>query len=196
MKSARFSTKQKRRTRSKKSSAIIAGLFVIAAVALIVLGSWGIGSIIQANNQSRLDRIEEIYTSLKLNSAYAITGQELFGEKKQYASSSDKTYASWTSYVHSDTVDATYAEIDDQIRSAGFERIEDPEEDAAITQATYQSKKGEYIKVSVASKPFADAFENASSMDKEVLSRIAAQYDTNAGPSNVIIYVNLDTNSQ
>lgn len=196
MKSPRFNTKQKRRTRSKKSSAVVAVLFIGGAVALIAFGSWGIGSIIQANNQSRLDRIEEIYTSLKLDNAYAITGQEIFGEKKQYAASSDKTYASWTSYVHADTVQATYAEIDSHITSVGFERIEDPEVDAVITQATYKSKKGEYIKVSVASKPFADAFEGASSMDKEVLSRIAEQYDTNAGPSNVIIYVNLDTNSQ
>lgn len=196
MKSPRFSTKQKRRTRSKKSSAVIAVLFTIGAAALIVFGSWGIRSIIEANNQSRIDRIEAIYTSLKLNNAYAITGQEIFGEKKQYAANSDKTYASWTSYVHTDTVDATYAEIDSQITSAGFERVEDPEAGAVITQATYMSKKGEYIKVSVASKPFADAFEGASSMDKEVLSKIAEQYDINAGPSNVIIYVNLDTNSQ
>ena len=60
MAAGRGRTIHARRRQSKKSPVSKAVLLVIAAALVIGLGSWGIRSLIDANNQARLDRIEEI----------------------------------------------------------------------------------------------------------------------------------------
>ena len=185
-----------RRRQSKKSPVSKAVLLVIVAVLVIGFGSWGIRSLIDANNQARLDRIEEIYTSLKLEDDYAVTGQELFGERHPYEGDSKKSHASWTTYVHSGTVTNTFNDLDAKIQAAGYEYVGKPADRAVDKQAFYKSKKGEYVRLTVASKPFADAFQNATAMDKEVLESLTNEYDVDAGPSNVTISINLDDNNQ
>ena len=196
MATGRGRTIHTRRNQSKKSPVSKAVLLVVAAALVIGFGSWGIRSLIDANNQARLDRIEEIYTSLKLDDTYAVTGQELFGERHPYEGDDKKSHASWTTYVHSDTVTNTFNDLDAKIRAAGYEFVSKPADRAVDKQAYYTSKKGEFVRLTVASKPFADAFQNATAMDKEVLESITNEYDVDAGPSNVTISVNLDDNNQ
>jgi hypothetical protein len=143
----------------------------------------------------RYDRIQAIYSSLKLDESYRIEIANVFGVKKFYENDKSRTVSSEIKYVHGDTVANTAKELNEKIKAAGFKFIDEPYKGSVFTQYHYKSADGEYIRLSVSSKPYDDATSNAYVMDKDTTD-IINTLDKNAGPSNVVIKVNLDDNNE
>ena len=171
-------------------------IVTVAALALIILGWWGVRAINVAAQNARLERIESIYASLEIDEdAYRLDAKNVFGSKRVYDYDKDRTYSSSVTYLHGDTVSATAEELDAKIKAAGFEYIDEPYPGSVYKQYHYKSEKGEYIRLTVSSKPYDDAWQNSSLLNKSVPD-LADDFDTNQGPSTVIIKVNLDDNNE
>ena len=182
----------------KRSALLLFLVAIIAVLALVVLGWWGISSLQKASVQGRLDRIEAIYASLQLDeNTYAITNYNVFGDKRPYDYDKSRSQSSAIDYVHGDTVSATVADLDEKIKAAGFEYFEEPYPGSAFTQYHYKSAKNEYIRLTVVSKPYWDAIRNDAILNKNLGELVTPDtFDTNAAPSNVTIKVNLDDNNE
>lgn len=188
----------RRRRGEKRSSLLSLFVWLIALLALVVLGWWGISALQKANVQSRLERIEAIYASLNLDpDAYAVTSYDVFGDKRPYDYDKSRSKASAVEYVHADAVGATVAELDEKIKSAGFAYLEEPYPGSAIKQYHYKSDKNEYVRLTVVSKPYWDAIRNDAILNKSFGELVTPDsFDTNMAPSNVTIKVNLDDNNE
>lgn len=166
-------------------------------IATIVLFSFVAANYITAqNNQARLDRINGIYTSLKLDDTYVPQRSNVFGDKRVYPYDKGRTFSSEIDYLHADTVSNTVQALDAKIKAAGFKFIDEPYPGTAETQYHYKNDQGQYIRLTVSSKPYDDASQNAFLMDKNSVASLRDKYDTNAGPANIIIKVNLDDNNE
>ena len=176
-------------------SILTVGIYAIA-VATIVLASFFVANtVIDQKNDARLGRIQDVYSSLKLDDSYRIEHANVFGDKRVYENDKSRTYSSKVEYIHGDTVSNTVAKLDEKIKAAGFTFINEPHASSLFTQYHYKSADGEYLRMSVSSKPYDDATENAYVMNKDTTS-IIESLDKNAGPSNVVIKVNLDDNNE
>ncbi len=171
------------------------GIFVVAVTAFIVLALLTAGVVEKNTNQGRLDRIKGIYTSLNISDEYRLERYDVFGDKRPYDWDKNRTTSSVIEYVHGDTVNNTVAELDAKIKAAGFTFIDEPYAGSKQTQYHYKSPEGEYIRLSVSSKPYWDAIANASAMKAEPTAEVYAM-DVNAGPALVTLKVNLDDNNE
>jgi len=143
-------------------------------------------------NNARKERIEAIYSSLELDDSYIMQFRDVFGEKKPYDYDQGRSVSSQISYTRGADVDATYADLDKKAAAAGFTLFDKPYNGG---QHHYKSTDGEYLRISVDSKSRSDAFQNVYLMGKDIPESLY-QLDKNAGPSNVIIKVNLDDNNE
>jgi len=176
-------------------SLLTIGIYAIA-VATIVLGAFFVANqITEQKSEARYNRIQDIYSSLKLDDSYRVERSSVFGDKRVYANDKSRTISSEMDYVHGDSVSNTVAKLDEKIKAAGFMFINEPYKGSTFTQYHYKSADGEYIRLSVSSKPYDDATTNAYVMDKDTTD-IINTLDKNAGPSNVVIKVNLDDNNE
>lgn len=175
--------------------AVTIGIFLIAVTTVVVLGYITAGVVAKQTTAERLDRINGIYASLDLGEDYKVEDRIVFGDKRVYNWDKNRSYSSEINYVHGDTVSNTVAEVDAKVKAAGFTFIDEPYPNTKQTQYHYKSAKGEYIRLTVESKPYRDAFINASAMNQENSSAVQAM-DTNAGPAYVTIKVNLDDNNE
>lgn len=171
------------------------GIFTIAVATMIVIALFTAHFTSTKSTQTRLDRINSIYASLNLDDSYIVQKSNVFGDKRSYEWDKSRSYASEVDYIHASTVSNTVADLDAKIKAAGFGFIDEPYPGGASTQYHYKSSKGEYIRLTVSSKPRDDAFQNAYLMNKTVPANLA-NLDVNAGPSNVVIKVNLDDNNE
>lgn len=171
------------------------GIFTIAVATMIVIALLTAHFTSTKNAQGRLDRINSVYASLKLDDSYIVQKSNVFGDKRLYEWDKGRSYSSEVDYIHANTVSNTVAELDAKIKAAGFGFIDEPYPGGASTQYHYKSSKGEYLRLTVSSKPRDDAFQNAYLMNKTAPANLA-NLDVNAGPSNVIIKVNLDDNNE
>ena len=176
--------------------AVLLAVILLAGASLVVLSASTARWIATAQSEQREDRIEGIYTSLAIPEAYRLTDSDVFGEKRIYDWDKNRTYSSSKWYLRGAPVDETVAEVDGLIKAAGFEFIDEPYAGSVFTQYHYKSKKGEYIRLTVSSKPYDDAFDNALVMDETRLADLTRTLNINAGPSNVLIKVNLDDNNE
>src|SRR5690606_27029814 len=142
-------------------------------------------TIARHSNTQRLDRINEIYSSLNLSNEYAVQSSDVFGEKRVYAWDKERTKASTITYIRGETVSNTVAELDAKIKAAGFTYVETEQLASKRAQYQYKSPEGEYVHLRVASKPYRDALENASAMSLNPQSETIQNMDRNAGPSRV-----------
>ncbi|HWT39744.1 MAG TPA: hypothetical protein VN081_00490, partial [Dongiaceae bacterium] len=152
-------------------------------------------SVVAQTNQTRLNRIQAIYSSLNLDDSYQVTSTNVFGDKRPYSYDKSRTSSSEIDYLHGDTVSNTATALDTKIKAAGFSFIGEPYPGSKETQYHYKSDNGEYIRLTVESKPYADALQNAYAM-KQQPTDVLDNMDTNAGPSKVIVKVNLDDNNE
>ncbi|MES2631129.1 MAG: hypothetical protein V4611_04170 [Patescibacteria group bacterium] len=190
------STKSTARPWSWRFSVVTIGIYAIV-VATIVVAALSASTFISAQqSKERLSRIETIYSNINLNDSYKLEASNVFGDKRVYEWDDGRTYASSASYIHADTVSNTVADLDGKIKSSGFSFIDEPYPGSTYTQYHYKSANGEYIRLTVSSKPYDDGSFNAFVMDKDSLNTVLPKLDTNAGPSNVIIKVNLDDNNE
>jgi len=198
-----------KKTSAKKSNAVVkarpltwrfyvvtVGIFLIAVSTVVVIALLTSNVIAKNTNQARFDRINSIYTSLQIPEDYRPAGGEVFGDKRVYEWDKGRTYSSSNLYINGDTVSNTVAELDAKIKAAGFTFIDEPYPGSVSTQYHYKSAKGEYIRLSVSSKQYNDAWQNAIAMGKEDVPQSVYDMDKNAGPAEVTIKVNLDDNNE
>lgn len=171
------------------------GIFLVAVSVVVVMGLLASHYITNQAKQARLERINNVYTSLNIDKTYQLDRSDVFGEKRVYEWDKNRTYSSAISYLHGDTVSNTVAELDAKIKAAGFMFIDEPYPGSTQTQYHYKSSDGEYIRLSVSSKQYNDALRNTSVMGVEPSDAIYAM-DKNAGPAAVTIKVNLDDNNE
>lgn len=189
-------------SKSKKSSSFplfIVLVWVVGILAIIVGLFWGFSAWQRAHQQARLDKIEAIYASFQLDeNEYAVTSYNVFGDKRPYDYDKSRSQSSSIEYVHADTPSATMTDLDGKIKAAGFTFIDEPYAgSAAFKEYHYKSKKGEYVRLNVMSKPYFDAIRNDAIMNKNLGELTTPDsFDTNQAPSNVTIKVNLDDNNE
>lgn len=178
---------------------VAVGIFLVAVTSVVVIAFLASNIVVAQTISDRLSRIKNIYASLQLNDeAYTVTYANVFGDKRPYEGEMGKegrTYSSQITYSHGDSVSNTVAELDKKIKAAGFVFKEEPYPGSTYVQYHYKSAAGEWIRLTVSSKPYSDAFYNAQSMGKEVPQSVY-EMDKNAGPSEVVIKVNLDDNNE
>ena len=172
------------------------GIFLVAVTTFVVMAYLTAGLVAKEQNQARLDRINEIYTSLELGDAYIVNKADVFGEKILHEKGSDSTRASSKELYRGDTVSNTVAELDSKIKAAGFNFVNEPTPGTRTIQYHYRSTEGEYIRLLVTSKPYNDAVQNALIMNGGQTSEAAVGVDENAGPALVVLKVNLDGNNE
>jgi len=196
------STTAKRKTVSKKPPrltwrfyVVTIGIFIIAVSTMVVIALLTANTVASRNNQARLDEIKGIYASLDIGDEYRPTNVNVFGDKRVYEWDKGRTYSSVIEYIHGDTVSNTVAELDAKIKAAGFTFIDEPYPGSTSVQYHYKSADGEYLRLSVVSKPYNDAWANAVAMGKSIPDGLD-DIDTNLGPSSVTIKVNLDDNNE
>lgn len=179
-----------------KPHIFLAAISIVVILAIMVMGWVVVRSTTALQNQARLNRIEAIYASLNLSEdSYQVAYSNVFGDKRPYSYDSSRSFSSEIQYVHGDTVKTTLAELDTKIKAAGFTYFEEPYPGGAFTEYHYKSAKGEYVRLNVSSKPYDDAWRNSAIM-KQAGPNLPQDYDTNQGPTNVIIKVNLDDNNE
>jgi hypothetical protein len=190
---------------SWRFSVISIGINFIIVATLVVMAFLIAHFITVHQNQERLDRINGIYSSLKLDDSYVVdrAGTDVFGDKRLNPVIKTESQASVMFYIHADTVKNTVAELDTKIKAAGFTKLDvkySPLLDF-VPQAQYKSSKGEYIHLKVESRQFEQAMLNSHFMDMRnstvtTITSLRQKYDINAAPSNVVIMVNLDDNNE
>lgn len=175
--------------------AVTIGIFLVAVGTVIVLAYLTAGMVAKQNNQERLDRISGIYSSLQIDERYNTVRSNVFGDKRVYEWDKNRTESSSIEYIRGDTVSNTVADLDAKIKAAGFTFIDEPYPGSTNVQYHYKSNKGEYIRLTVSSQPYIDAWQNASVMNKETPANLDSM-DKNAGPAAVTLKVNLDDNNE
>lgn len=175
---------------------VTVGIFLVAVSAVVVIGLFASNIVSEKNSAQRLDRIQGIYASLQLDDTYVPQDIDIFGDKRTYEWDKGRTYSSAIRYAHGDTVSVTVEQLDAKIKSAGFEFIDEPYPGSVYYQYHYKSAKGEYIRLTVSSKPYDDAVLNGNLMNKGEIPADVYDMDKNAGPANVVIKVNLDDNNE
>ena len=179
--------------------AVTIGIFLVAVASVLVIALFTSNVIAKNTAKARLDRINDIYSSINVGEGYVPTSINVFGDKRPYDWGGDfgkgRTYSSAIYYTHGDTVSNTVADLDQKIKAAGFEKFDEPYPGSTSIQYHYKSAKGESVRLTVSSKPYNDAWSNATAMKQEVPESVYAM-DKNAGPSSVILKVNLDDNNE
>jgi hypothetical protein len=167
------------------------GIFLVAVTSVIVIGLLAAHSIASHQANARYDRINDIYTAIKLDDSYSLESKNIFGDKRLFATDDKRTHSSEMTYTKGATVQQTVTELDNKIKASGFEFVEQPYPGSFAPVYDYKSDKGEYLRLRVSSKPYFDAVKNTLLMKNEFTKDLMA-LDKNAGPSNVSIKVNLD----
>lgn len=181
----------------KKRILLGIGLLIIVLATVASMAAYAKHRSVADLNQQRYDRIVAIYNSLKLGDDYEVTSVNVFGDKRVYEWDSGRTQSSIMTYVYPATVSDTLADLNLKVTAAGFTYFDEPYPGTPISrQFHYKSEKGEYIRVTVSSKVYDDAFQNARIINEASIIDAVAGVDTNAAPSNVTIKVNLDDNNE
>lgn len=171
------------------------GIFLVSVAAFIVMAYMTAGFVAKRDADVRLNRINDIYTSLSLDDEYREVDSNVFGDKRYYENDKNRTVSSSKKFYHADTVSNTVAKLDDKIKNSGFVFIDEPYPGAKQVEYHYKSENDEYIRLSVISKPYYDAWQNAVLMTGHAPKELDT-FDANAGPSVVVVKVNLDDNNE
>ena len=178
----------------KSSHHLKGGLIILFGVLIVaVLGTFAIN---EFTEQQRLDRIYSIYQNIHVSfdEGYLIGEQNVFGDKRVYDYDKSRSYSSSIVYYYGANVDKTAAELKQKIEAAGFKYIGEPYPGSNDIQYHFKSDKGEYVRLTVSSKPRNNAIMDANLMKQD--DSAAIDMDANTGPSVVTLKVNLDDNNE
>lgn len=199
--------KQKKKTTKKASSlktrqhvdhhvrhriTIGAGLVVIAFLIGLVLTLVIIPKVL---NDTRLNRINEIYASIPLPENRYFIEENVFGDKRPYPHAPEASSASMKTFVVAKTVNETMDELDKAVQGAGYTKFNEAYPGSTSKEYHYKTDRGEFIRLNVTSKLRGDAASNELLMNGE-FSEAFFTIDPNAGPSRVTLKVNLDDNNE
>jgi hypothetical protein len=183
-------SKKQTKPRKQKYQKSIYGIAIALAAVSISIGIFFlVTDIIPSAN--RAARINNIYDSLAIGDDYTVVRSDVFGKKRVYEWDTGRTYSSSKTYTHDADVDATVANLRQKIEAAGFTYFEEPYPGSTYVQLHFKSANGEYVRLTVSSKPRDTALQGSTSPNDDGFS-----IDPNTGPSNVTIKVNLDDNNE
>ena len=188
-------TKQQHLKRHEQHKILFRTILFFFIVLLAVIGVLTVA--VRANNGARLYRINNIYQSIGIDTSdkYMLQSQNVFGDKRVYSYDAGRTFSSEKDYIRAANVDTTAKELNTAVKNAGFSFIGEPYAGSTETQYHYKSEKGEYVRITVTSKLRNDAFRNSFLMQGKYTDAVF-KIDPNAGPSIVVIKVNLDDNNE
>lgn len=183
---------------SLRFSIITIGIYGIVVITLI-LAAFSIASLVaNAEKIERTARIKEVYKSIAIEESctnQAAAKVNIFGDKRVYAEDKSRTVSSSVSCARGDTVSNTAEYFDGQIKTAGFVLIDEPYAGSVFKEYHYKNDDGVFVRLHVSSKPYDDALQNEVLLGGDKMT-IPENFDTNAGPSNVTVKVNLDDNNE
>jgi len=168
------------------------GIVIIAVLAGLVLS---LSVIPKINNDIRLNRINEIYSSIRLPDNTYFNDETIFGDKRPYEYDAGRSTSSVKTFVVAKTVNETFSEIDAAIKAAGYTQFEEAYPGSTSKEFHYKTDRGEYIRLNVSSKLRGDAASNEILMSGKFSDEFF-KIDPNAGPSRVTLKVNLDDNNE
>lgn len=175
-----------------KKGLVIYAILVFIAFVLLSLSAYTIHNIYIAKQRAiRYDRIAAIYDGFNLTDAYRGIDSNIFGEKRVYSWDNSRTYSSFQTYGHNDTVSNTYADLTRRIEAAGFKQFETAYAGSVGKQIHFRNDKGEYVRISVESAANHNSYLYVKP-NPESLQTI----DQESAPSYVTIKVNLDDNNE
>ena len=175
-----------------KRSLISYAVAVFLVFAMVAMSWYLLDRLAQANvNQTRLDRITSIYTSLNLGDSYRVAASNLFGDKRVYSWDSGRTYSSSIEYGHNNTVSNTFADLKNKVEAAGFNYFETEYADSISQQYHFKNSRDEYVRAGVATKAWQEMLTYGVPSQTDWQNT-----DNNAAPSYVTIKVNLDDNNE
>jgi len=169
-----------------------AGIIVIAVLIGLVFTLFVIPKV---HNDMRLARINEIYASIPVPENIYFNDESIFGDKRVYENDAGRSFSSSRSFVVAKTVNETAAELDAAIKNAGYKLLDKAYPGSTSKEYHYKTDRGEYIRLNVSSKLRGDAASNELLMNGK-FSDAFFKIDPNAGPSRVILKVNLDDNNE
>lgn len=169
-----------------------AGLVFIALLVGLVLA---LVIVPKVYNDTRLSRINDIYKSIQLPDNLYFYEETIFGDKRSYPNAPEVTFASRKSFVIPKTVTETADSLDAAILNAGYSKIETLHPGSTSKEHHYKTDRGEFIRLTVSSKTRDDMASNELLMNGS-FSEAFYKLDPNAGPSRVILKVNLDSDSE
>lgn len=178
----------------QKRHRIIIGLSIVVIAVLVGL-IFSLIIIPKIANDARLSRINAIYSSIKLPQNIYSETDMIFGDKRPYSYDASRSLSSSKTFVVAKTVADTFNEIDSAIKAAGYTAFEEAYPGSTSKEEHYKTSKNEYIRLNVSSKLRNDAASNEMLMTGK-FSDDFFKIDPNAGPSTVILKVNLDDNNE
>jgi len=165
---------------------------VIAMLAGLVLT---LTIIPRVTNDIRLNRINEIYSTMTLPENTYFNTQNIFGDKRPYEYDNSRTSSSSKTFVVARTVDDTVEILDRSMRDAGYTFFDEPYAGSTFKEYHYKTNRGEFIRLNVSSKLRDDTASNQQLMYGDFSSSFF-KINPNAGPSSVTLKVNLDDNNE
>jgi hypothetical protein len=192
-KSPKIITKQQHHTRRKQHRALVGIVIVFLALVIGLILVLTVPP--KINNDLRLRRINDIYSSITLPSNTYFNTENVFGDKRPYPGDKSRSFASQKTFVVAKTVTETFNEIDAAIKKAGYTYFEEAYPGSTSKEYHYKTSRGEYIRLNVSSKLRDDAASNEVLMNGK-FDDAFFKIDPNAGPSTVVLKVNLDDNNE
>jgi hypothetical protein len=178
----------------QKQHRTIFGLGVIVLAVLIGL-ILTLTILPKLHNDARLNRINEIYSTITLPQHTFLPADNIFGNKRTYDYDTTRSFSSQKKFVVAKTVTETFEYMDKAIKAAGYTQFEEAYPGSTFKEFHYKTSRGEYIRLNVSSKLRNDAAFNELVMNKK-FSEDFFKIDPNVGPSTVTLKVNLDDNNE
>jgi hypothetical protein len=183
---------KKKSSKSNSNHKLIGSLMIAAGLILTALWAVPMATHVAYNvthreeMRERETRIRTLYDNLHLTSDYVLVAENILNRKITYKWDPSRSYSSSRHYVRNANVDVTLADARARIEAAGWAFHDEPYPRAVIKQLHFKSDKGEYLRLTVESKP----------RDAALRKNLPDTIDPNQGPSNVAIKINLDDNNE
>ncbi|HEY8886416.1 MAG TPA: hypothetical protein VIM31_02885 [Candidatus Microsaccharimonas sp.] len=185
-------TKQQHEKHQKRHRIIVGLSIVVVAVLLGLIFSFII--IPKVINDTRLNRINHIFSSIQGPALVYDETDHIFGDKRLYEWDASRSYASSKTLVVGKTVTDAFDLFDKAIVAAGYTPVQDAHPNSVVKERTYKTPRGEYVYLDAVSKLRTDAFQNQVWMGST--ENNFRNIDPNAGPASVTLRVNLDDNNE
>lgn len=167
----------------------LVGIVSLLVAAMIITGL--MTGYMKYTNSQRLDRIQSIYASLKLDDSYREARSDIFGDKRVYDWDKGRTWSSSIEYGKNSSRSETFNDLKKRITAAGFKQIPGPNYGEVARQDHYKSDKNEYIRVSVDTSAVYDGILYGTDWPSP-----QTKDATENAPVYVTIKVNLDDNNE
>ena len=187
--------KQRRQTLDELTGMPKSQLFLILALAFIVAVSVSVLSMFAGKlfyEGPRVARITEVFRSLELSDEYVFQTGENGANQHNFTPEGKRDWTSYASYLRGASVEQTQADLDKKLTAVGFRHVRDSHLDRkGTTGKVYENDRGEYFYVTIFSKQYNDYLQNAVLMDQQPDPEGLRHIDTEAGPVEILMKLNI-----